>query len=162
MQSIRKKLIIITIIIIILGISITIPIISSLLSKRIPRNYGELIIAFQVEERENSNKIIENLEFTLKVEYNPVERKQHNKHLEFIFELEEKWKEENYIVKRLWITDTVRDHYWVEKVDDNIILIMHSGIINDGVFLWSNGTCYNLTCWELGTGPDPRIGTHYY
>ncbi len=155
MQSIRKRLLIIPIVMIILGIVISIPIISTFVNKMNPRSYGKLILAFQVEEKENPDTIVEITEFTLEVQYNVYEREKYDKHLEFIFEIQEKWNTKDYVVKVLWIRDTVQDHYWVEKLDDYSLMIFHSGLLNNGTKELNNGKCYNLTCWELGTGPNP-------
>jgi len=158
MRSIRKRLLIITIGIMILYISINIPIISTLLYRITPRSYGKLVLAFQVEEKENPDIIVEITEFTLEVQYDVFEREQYDKHLEFIYEIHEKWKAEDYVVKVLWISDTVQNHYWLEKLDDNTLTTFHSGLLSNGTKELNNGNYYNLTCWELGTGPDPRIG----
>ena len=123
-----------------------------------PRSYGKLLLAFQVEEKENPEIIVEIIEFTLEVQYNVLEREQYDKHLEFIYETHEKWKAEDYIVKVLWISDTVQNHYWLEKLDNNTLIAFHSGLLSNGTKELNNGKCYNLTCWELGTGPNPKIG----
>ncbi|MFW9988720.1 MAG: hypothetical protein ACFFC3_08705 [Candidatus Odinarchaeota archaeon] len=158
MQSNKKKPLILIICILIVGISISIPIFSAMLNKNSVRNYGSLILAVQVEEKENSDTLIEAIEFQFEVQYNSFEREKNDKHLEFLFEIKEIWKLEEYIVKVLWIRDTVRDHYWVEKIDNITLMTFQCGLLNNGTIELNHGKIYNLTCWELGTGPDPSIG----
>jgi hypothetical protein len=157
MQSKKTKLIIGIIIAISLGIAIYLPIFTILISNNTPRNYGQLDLAFQVQEKETPYKIVQTTNFTLKVQYNEFQREHYNEHLQFIFEINQTWYDDNYTLTLLWKHDTVQDHYWMAKLDDNVLFTMCCGIMQNGSYELHNGNYFNLTRWELGTGPDPSI-----
>lgn len=123
-----------------------------------PRYKGSISLSFQLRNKNDKDIVVESTNFTnLKVAYNQIEREKCNVHLEYIYSFPERWKNEEYIIVVVWENDTVKDHYWVEKVDNEILMTMHSGIIFKMETEFPSGEYYNLTLWELGTGPDPKI-----
>ena len=157
MQSKKTTLLVSIIIVVSLCIAICLPIFSILISSVTPRDYGQLDLAFQVQEKEAPYKIVQITNFTLKVQYNEFQGEHYDKDLQFIFDINQTWYEDNYAVTLLWKHDTVQDHYWVAKLDDIILFDMCSGMMQNGSCELHDGNCFNLTCWEPGTGPDPYI-----
>jgi len=154
----KKYLIIITGIII-TGIFTSSLVIHKIIDNTIPKSYGSISIAFQIKEKNNTDIIIETTGFTtLRVCYNEIERKMYDKHLEYVYEIPDRWKTGDYTIEVLYRNDTIRKHYWVVKIDEKILITFKGGLLSNGTGKLPLGNIFNFSAWEFFTGPDPKIG----
>ena len=140
---------------IILSLVISVAVISILIDQLKVRDFGGFKISFELRDKSNPDIIIDSISpLSVEVSYNKVKREMVDKHYELIYSFPSKWREGNFLLRIYYKDVNLKGHYSIEKLDYYIIGY-HP--VWEGWAQLDIGGIYNLSIWEIGSGPHAEI-----